>query len=60
VAPPALTGPRSHLGEHTDGDLHYWIANGLPGGMPAWVGTLSDEEIWHVINYLRGLQEDER
>ena len=60
MAPPALTGPRSHLGEHTDGDLHYWIANGLPGGMPAWVGTLSDEEIWHVINYLRGLQEDER
>lgn len=55
VRPPALVGPGSHLADHTDGDLHYWIANGLPGGMPAWVGQLTDEDIWHVVNYLRSL-----
>jgi mono/diheme cytochrome c family protein len=25
--------------------------------MPAWAGTLGDEEIWHVINFLRELQD---
>lgn len=60
VPPPPLSGPGSHLGDHTDGDLHYWIANGLPGGMPAWAGTLTDDEIWHVINHLRSLQEGDR
>jgi mono/diheme cytochrome c family protein len=55
VRPPALTGPGSHLGDHTDGDLHWVIANGRPGGMPAWAGTLTDDEIWSVINYLRSL-----
>jgi mono/diheme cytochrome c family protein len=57
VQPPALVGPGSHLAHHTDGDLHYVIGNGLPGGMPAWKGTLTDDQIWHVINYLRSLQE---
>lgn len=56
VRAPALTGPGSHLGQHTDGDLHYVIANGLPGGMPAWAGQLTDEQIWHVINFLRDLE----
>jgi mono/diheme cytochrome c family protein len=55
VRPPALTGPGSHLTQHSDGDLHYWISNGLPGGMPAWATRLSDTEIWQVINYLRSL-----
>jgi mono/diheme cytochrome c family protein len=56
VRPPSLAGPGSHLGDHTDGDLHYTIVSGLPGGMPAWAGQLSDEEVWSVINYLRSLQ----
>lgn len=55
VRPPALTGPGSHLSQHSDGDLHYWIGNGLPGGMPAWAAQLSDQEIWDVIDYLRSL-----
>lgn len=57
VPPPPLAGPDAHLEHHTDGDLHYIIANGLPGGMPAWGGTLTDDQIWHVVNYLRSLQE---
>lgn len=56
VRPPALVGPGSHLGDHTDGDLHWVIANGRPGGMPAWAGQLTDDEIWSVINYLRSLR----
>jgi putative copper resistance protein D len=57
VRPPALTGPGSHLGQHTDGDLHYFIGQGLSGGMPAWADRLSDEQIWDIINFLRSLEE---
>jgi mono/diheme cytochrome c family protein len=56
VRPPPLTGPGSHLGDHTDGDLHWQISNGTTTGMPAWAGVLTDDEIWHVVNYLRSLQ----
>jgi putative ABC transport system permease protein len=56
VRPPPLTGPGSHLGDHTDGDLHWQISNGMTSGMPAWAGVLTDDEIWHVVNYLRSLQ----
>jgi mono/diheme cytochrome c family protein len=58
VLPPPLTGPGSHLDDHTDGDMHYFIAYGMPGGMPAWQGRLTDEQIWHIVNFLRDLDED--
>ena len=55
VRPPALTGPEGHLAQHSDGDLHYWIGNGLAGGMPAWGTRLSSDQIWHLVNYLRSI-----
>ena len=56
VPPPALSGPSSHLTAHSDGDLFTFIHDGLPGGMPQWAGTLSDNQIWDVINFLRSLK----
>jgi mono/diheme cytochrome c family protein len=56
VPPPALTGPSSHLTVHSDADLFQFISDGLPGGMPAWVGKLKDDQIWDVINFLRSIQ----
>jgi len=52
VQPPSLT---AHLTQHTDGDLFYWITNGLPGGMPAWAAKLSETDRWNLINYLRSI-----
>ena len=54
IQPPSL---KAHLAQHTDGDLFYWITNGLPGGMPAWAGTLSETDRWNVINYLRAINQ---
>jgi mono/diheme cytochrome c family protein len=54
IQPPSL---KAHLSQHTDGDLFYWITNGLPGGMPAWAATLSPTDRWNVINYLRAINE---
>ncbi len=52
--PVDLTG--SHLTTHTDGDLYWWISHGIAGtGMPSFTGTLSDQDIWAIIRYLRSL-----
>lgn len=52
VQPPSL---KAHLGQHSDGDLFYWITNGLPGGMPAWADKLSEQDRWNLVNYLRSI-----
>jgi mono/diheme cytochrome c family protein len=46
---------RIHLqAGHTDAQLFDWISNGFPGSaMPAWKGTLSDEDRWNVLNYIQ-------
>lgn len=52
--PADLSG--SHATTHTDGDLSWWIGRGIPGtGMPAFRSTLTDDEIWALIRYLRTL-----
>jgi mono/diheme cytochrome c family protein len=46
----------THVPLHSDGDLFSFIANGFPRtAMPAWKGTLTDEQMWNVVNYLRTL-----
>jgi len=44
-----------HLDIHTDGDIYFWISNGLGGGMPAWASELSDTDRWNLVNYLRSI-----
>lgn len=53
VRPPNLRS--GHLNQHSDADLYLWISNGLPGGMPAWSGALSETERWNLVNYLRSI-----
>ena len=43
-------------GVHTDAQLYDWIANGFPRSvMPAFSDRLTNEERWHLINYVRTL-----
>jgi putative copper resistance protein D len=53
--PPAdLTAP--HTGQHTAGDLFWWITTGIePAGMPPFGDTLSEDQRWDLINFLRAL-----
>ena len=53
--PANLTEP--HVAVHTDGDLHWWITNGIQPAMPAFGEDLTEDEIWNVINYVRTLSE---
>lgn len=51
--PPAnLTEPHTAL--HTAGDMFWWLTHGLPaGGMPGFESTMSVEERWDMVNFLR-------
>jgi mono/diheme cytochrome c family protein len=44
-------------GVHPDGRLYEWITNGFPGSavMPAFGERLSDDERWHLVNFIRTL-----
>ena len=47
-----------HVPLHTEGDLFTYIHDGIPGTAMTPLGdALSDDEIWHVINYIRTLEE---
>lgn len=49
-----------HLDIHTDGDIFFWIQNGISEGspMPAFKDKLTDDQIWHVVNYVRRLRNE--
>jgi putative copper export protein/mono/diheme cytochrome c family protein len=59
---PRPSDLRVHMAAgHTDGQLFYWISEGFPGtAMPAFRGTLSEQERWHVLNFLRTLALTDR
>jgi putative copper resistance protein D len=50
-----------HTGDHTAGDLFWWISHGKEGtGMPGFQETLSEEARWDLINFLRTLSAAEQ
>jgi len=43
-------------GAHPDGRLFEWISNGYPGSvMPAFGPALTEDQRWHLVNYIRTL-----
>ncbi len=42
-----------HVYEHTDGDLFWWISDGLNSGMPAFGGLLDGDARWNLIDFIR-------
>ena len=47
-----------HVPLHPEADLFRFIRDGIPGtGMAPLGGQLSEERIWHVVNYIRTLEE---
>ena len=47
-----------HVPLHPEGDLFGYIQDGLPGTAMVPLGdVLTDDEIWHVVNYIRTFEE---
>jgi S-disulfanyl-L-cysteine oxidoreductase SoxD len=56
VSPPVPSLSSAEVQSYTDGQLKWVVDNGIgPSGMPGSKGTLSDEEIWSIVIYLRHL-----
>ena len=56
--PPADLTLHTVPGVHPDGRLYDWITNGFPDSvMPAFKEHLTDEERWHLVNYIRTLSQ---
>jgi len=56
MSPPVPSLASAEIQSYTDGQLKWVIDNGIwPSGMPGSRGTLSDEEIWSIVIYLRHL-----
>jgi copper resistance protein D len=52
VAPADLTA--EHIFEHADGDLFWWISQGIAaGGMPGFADALDERQRWNVINFIQ-------
>lgn len=54
-----------HAADHTAGDLFWWLTHGFVRDgaltpMPGFGASLTDEERWDVINFLRALSAAER
>jgi len=57
IAPADLT---FHLSAHRDGDLFWFISNGMDGGiMPAFAASLDEAQRWDVIAALRAHADSE-
>jgi mono/diheme cytochrome c family protein len=56
MSPPVPSLSSKDVQDYKDGQLKWIIENGInPSGMPAWKGTLSDQEMWKVVDFLRHL-----
>jgi putative copper resistance protein D len=44
-----------HTGDHTAGDLFWWLTHGIAGSAMAGFGDLSEEQRWDLVNFLRAL-----
>ena len=42
-----------HVYGHSDGDLFWWISNGIDAVMPGFGRILDDDARWNVINFIR-------
>jgi len=55
---PADISSKERMAAMTDGEVFWKISKGIRGIMPAGERRMSEEERWHVVNYVRTLVKD--
>jgi mono/diheme cytochrome c family protein len=53
---PKPANLRVMSGQHPDGDFAWKIREGR-GAMPSWKSQLSDDQVWHLVNYIQNLSQ---
>jgi len=56
---PADLTNKERMSAMTDGELFWKISKGITGIMPAGEKRMSEEERWHVVNYIKTLPKKE-
>jgi mono/diheme cytochrome c family protein len=56
---PADISNKERMTAMTDGELFWKISKGIRGIMPAGESRMTEEERWHVVNYIRTLVKAE-
>ena len=52
---PSLSSP--HMDIHTDGEIYWWVTNGIPSlEMPPLREEIMELDRWAIINYIRSLR----
>ena len=57
---PADISNKERMSAMTDGEIFWKISKGITGIMPAGERRMSEEERWHVVNYIRTLPKDKQ
>jgi len=57
---PADISNKERMDKMTDGELFWKISKGINGIMPAGEKRMSEEERWHVVNYIRTLGKEKQ
>lgn len=55
---PADLSNKERMTAETDGEIYWKITKGIQGIMPAGENRMTEEERWHVVNYVRTLAKD--
>ncbi|HZE71897.1 MAG TPA: cytochrome c [Pyrinomonadaceae bacterium] len=55
---PADISNKERMAAMTDGEIFWKVSKGINGIMPAGEKRMSEEERWHVVNYVRTLAKD--
>ena len=55
---PADLSNKEHIAGMSDGELFWKISKGINGIMPAGEKRMTEEERWHVVNYVRRLSKE--
>lgn len=58
---PADFTAQQGIDVHSDGELYWWISQGIAGSsMPAFENLLTEEERWTLVHYIRTFSESAR
>ena len=57
---PADISNKERMTAMTDGEVFWKISKGITGIMPAGEKRMTEEERWHVVNYVRTLAKDKQ
>jgi len=57
---PADLTNKERMTAMTDGEIYWKISKGIQGIMPAGEKRMTEEERWHVVNYVKTLPKDKQ